>query len=83
MCQSMFQKLIWTLSGLIELNLCELLCSLVVSLCSHDGTTIHCSKAAGFWMVEHQLVKTIKTTHDHYLTISSNLLYAKSCSFLA
>ena len=42
------------------------MCSLVMSLCSRDVITIHwngsrltgltCSKAPGFWMVEHQIV---------------------------
>ena len=42
------------------------MCSLVMNLCSRDVITIHlngsrltgltCSKAPGFWMVEHQLV---------------------------
>ena len=42
------------------------MCSLVMNLCSREVITIHlngsrltgltCSKAPGFWMVEHQLV---------------------------
>ena len=50
------------------------MCSLVMNLCSRDVITIHlngsrltgltCSKAPGFWMVEHQLVIQLVIAHD-------------------
>ena len=52
---------------------CVAMCSLVMSPCSHDVITIHgygskltgltCSKAPGFWMVEHQLVYMFSLHH--------------------
>ena len=48
------------------------MCSLVMSLCSRDVITVTidgsrltgltCSKAPGFWMVEHQLAHVVVTT---------------------
>ena len=56
---------------------CVAMCSLVMSLYSRDIITIlngskltslTCSKAPGFWMVEHQLVSFIHSTNSAVLS---------------
>ena len=60
------------------------MCSLVMNLCSRDVITIHlngsrltgltCSKAPGFWMVEHQLVMLISKLAMQYNKITGRFI---------
>ena len=71
------------------------MCSLVMSLCSRDVNTLNgsrltgltCSKAPGFWMVEHQLVLmvlivTTSILHEIYVVICDRLCENRPCSHL-
>ena len=52
------------------------MCSLVMSLCSRDTlngsrlTGLTCSKAPGFWMVEHQFVNLMVSSQTNLLDLS-------------